>query len=152
MTYSQIPTREGRFAGAASRNANADPIVVRAPPEALPGDPRLVPVPDLRNRLVGWKASAATEKEIHEMGELWQLSATEAVNKLRKGEVSPLEMVEAAAARIAAVEPKINALPIRFIDEARSQARASAMRPTHIRAGSPACRSPSRTTTTSQDS
>ncbi len=58
------------------------------------------------------------------MGELWRLTAVEAVARLRKGEVSPLEMVDAAAGRIAAVEPKINALPIRFIDEAREQAKA----------------------------
>jgi len=58
------------------------------------------------------------------MSELWQLSATEAVDKLRAGQVSPLEMVEAAATRIAAVEPSINALPIRFLDEARAQAKA----------------------------
>jgi amidase len=58
------------------------------------------------------------------MDELWQLTATDAVTRLRKGEVSPLEMVDAAAQRIAAVEPKINALPIRFIDEARAQAKA----------------------------
>ena len=50
------------------------------------------------------------------MGELWQLSATRAVDLLRSAEVSPLEMVEAAAARIAAVEPHINALPIRFLE------------------------------------
>ncbi|HET6927302.1 MAG TPA: amidase family protein [Hyphomicrobiaceae bacterium] len=58
------------------------------------------------------------------MGELWQLSANEAVDKLRRAEVSPLEMVEAAATRITAVEPHINALPIRFFDEARAQAKA----------------------------
>lgn len=58
------------------------------------------------------------------MAELWQLTATEAVSRLRKGDVSPLEMVDAAAQRIAAVEPKVNALPIRFIDEARAQAKA----------------------------
>jgi amidase len=58
------------------------------------------------------------------MSELWQLSATEAVDKLRRAEVSPLEMVEAAAQRITAVEPHINALPNRFFDEARRQARA----------------------------
>jgi amidase len=33
-------------------------------------------------------------------------------------------MLDAAAARIEAVEPRINALPIRFLDEARAQARA----------------------------
>lgn len=55
---------------------------------------------------------------------LWKLSATEAVALLRKGEVSPLDMVDAAAARIEAVESRINALPIRFFDIARDQAKA----------------------------
>ena len=64
------------------------------------------------------------------MSELWQLSATEAVDELRAGHVSPLEMVEAAAARIGAVEPHINALPIRFLDEARVQAKAFRHQPT----------------------
>ena len=58
------------------------------------------------------------------MGKLWQLTATEAVARLRKDEVSPLDMIDAAAERIAAVEPKVNALPIRFIDDARTQAKA----------------------------
>ena len=57
------------------------------------------------------------------MSELWRLTATEAVDRLRRREVSPLEMVDAAAARIEAVEPRINALPIRFLDDARAQAR-----------------------------
>ena len=64
------------------------------------------------------------------MSELWQLSATEAVGKLRGADVSPMEMVEAAAARITAVEPHINALPVRFFDEARAQAKAFRPQPT----------------------
>ena len=48
----------------------------------------------------------------------------EAVDKLRRREVSPLEMLDSAAARIEAVEPKVNALPIRFLDVARAQAKA----------------------------
>ena len=44
--------------------------------------------------------------------DLFRLTATEAVAALRKGEVSSLELVEAAAARIAAVNPQVNALPI----------------------------------------
>jgi amidase len=58
------------------------------------------------------------------MTQLWELPATEAVGRLRRREVSPLEMVEAAAVRIAAVEPQLNALPIRFFDVARAEARA----------------------------
>ena len=58
------------------------------------------------------------------MDELWRLSAVETVGLLRRREVSPVEVFDAAAARIEAVEPKINALPIRFLDEARAQAKA----------------------------
>jgi len=54
------------------------------------------------------------------MSALWRLTASEAVALLCKGEVSPLEMVDVAAARIEAVEPKVNALRIRFIAAARS--------------------------------
>ena len=57
------------------------------------------------------------------MNDLWRLTATEAVAKLRKRELSPLDLVEAAASRIETAEPKINALPIRFLDEARDQAK-----------------------------
>ena len=58
------------------------------------------------------------------MAHLWQMSAVEAVDRLRAGEVSPLDLVDAAAERIQAVEPKVNALPIRFLDVAREQAKA----------------------------
>src|SRR6516164_6057249 len=57
------------------------------------------------------------------MNDLWRLTATEVVTKLRKRELSPLELVDAAASRIDAVEPKVNALPIRFLDEAREHAK-----------------------------
>src|SRR6516162_9426515 len=57
------------------------------------------------------------------MNDLWRLTATEVVTKLRKRELLPLELVDAAASRIDAVEPKVNALPIRFLDEARDQAK-----------------------------
>jgi amidase len=55
--------------------------------------------------------------------ELFRLTATEAVTRLRKREVSPLELIDAAAARIEAVDGKVNALPIRFIEIARAKAR-----------------------------
>ncbi len=55
--------------------------------------------------------------------ELTRLTATEAVALLRKGEVTPLEMIDAAAARIEAVEGQVNALPVRFLDIARKKAR-----------------------------
>jgi amidase len=54
---------------------------------------------------------------------LINLTATDAVALLRRGEVSPLELVEAAAARIAAVESEVNALPLLCLDRAREAAR-----------------------------
>jgi amidase len=54
---------------------------------------------------------------------LWTLSASEAVALLREQEVSPLELVDAAIARIEAVDPLVNALPLRRFEAAREAAR-----------------------------
>jgi amidase len=51
-------------------------------------------------------------------------SARQVVEALRQGEVTSLTLVEAAAKRIAAVEPKVNALPILCLERAREQAEA----------------------------
>lgn len=56
-------------------------------------------------------------------GELWRLTATEAVGYLKRGEISPLEMIDAAEARIAATDGAINALPTLCLDRARDHAR-----------------------------
>ncbi len=55
--------------------------------------------------------------------ELCRLSAVEAVAQLRRGEISPLDLVEASAARIEAVEPFLNALPTRCVERARDHAK-----------------------------
>jgi amidase len=55
--------------------------------------------------------------------EIWRMSAVEGVARLKKGDVSPLEMVEASARRIAEVEPAVNALPTLCLDRARDHAR-----------------------------
>jgi amidase len=55
--------------------------------------------------------------------ELINLSAQEAVSALRASEVKPSELIEAAAARIDAVEPALNALPILALDQARDAAK-----------------------------
>jgi amidase len=52
-----------------------------------------------------------------------RMSATEAVARLARREISPLDLIEAAAARIAAVEPAVNALPTLCLDRAREHAR-----------------------------
>ncbi len=56
--------------------------------------------------------------------ELCRLSARKAVALLRKGEVSPGELVEAALARIEVVEPDVNALPTVCGDRAIAAAGA----------------------------
>lgn len=57
------------------------------------------------------------------MDELIRMTAVEAVRRLRAGEISPLDLIEASAARIAAVEPAVNALPTLCLDRARDHAR-----------------------------
>ena len=56
--------------------------------------------------------------------ELHRLTAEQAVQALRSREVSPREMVHAAAARIEAVDGVLNALPTRCIERALQRARA----------------------------
>ena len=60
------------------------------------------------------------------MNEFVRMTATEAVAGLRSKTIKPTELVAAAAARIAAVEPKINALPILDLDRAMDQVVALA--------------------------
>ena len=55
--------------------------------------------------------------------ELWRLSASEAVALLQRGEVSPLELLDAAEARIAATDRHLNALPTLCFERARAHAR-----------------------------
>jgi len=61
--------------------------------------------------------------------DLVRLSATEVVEALTTGAVSPVELVDAAAARIEAVDGAVNALPTLCLDRARDQAAALAGRP-----------------------
>jgi amidase len=55
--------------------------------------------------------------------EFIRLTATEAVSRLRQRELSPLDLIDAAAARIAEVEPAVNALPTLCVDRAREHAK-----------------------------
>lgn len=57
-------------------------------------------------------------------GELWRLTACQAVDSLKSGKVSPLELIDAALARIAAVNPAVNAMVTLAEDRARGQAKA----------------------------
>jgi amidase len=56
--------------------------------------------------------------------DLIRLTATEAVARLRAGEITPLDLIDAAAARIAAVDGAVNALPTLCLDRARDHAKA----------------------------
>lgn len=69
--------------------------------------------------------------------ELWRLTAREAVERLRRKEISPLELIDAAEARIAEMEPQINALPILCFERARAHA-ARLLRKTAEEAAAPA--------------
>jgi amidase len=56
-------------------------------------------------------------------GDLIRLTATQAVGLLKSRQISPLDLIEAAARRIEDIDGKINALPLRFFDRARDAAK-----------------------------
>ena len=56
------------------------------------------------------------------MIELCRLTATEVVSLLRRGEIKPMELVEASIKRIQSVDGTVNALPIHCFDRARERA------------------------------
>ena len=56
------------------------------------------------------------------MNELWRMTACTVTDLLRRGKVSPVELIDAALARIAAVNPQVNALVTLGEERARAQA------------------------------
>jgi len=58
------------------------------------------------------------------MNELFELDATAQADLVKKGEVSPLELIETAIDRIEQINPKINAVIHKHFDRARAQANA----------------------------
>ncbi|WP_189085816.1 amidase, partial [Agromyces mediolanus] len=60
--------------------------------------------------------------------DLHHLTATEASERFRRRELSPVELLDAVLERTAAVEPTINAVTEQWIDEARAAALASEAR------------------------
>jgi amidase len=67
-----------------------------------------------------------------------RMSAVQAVRALRRGEVSPLELVDAVADRLAEAEPVVNALVTQCLDRARRQARRLISTAARSRAHDPA--------------
>ncbi len=63
------------------------------------------------------------------MPELIKASACAVVDKLRGGEVTPLDLLDLLEARIGAVDGAVNALPVLCFDRARAHARALMDRP-----------------------
>jgi amidase len=57
--------------------------------------------------------------------ELWRAGAGQLAEAIAKRQVSSLEVIEAHLARIAAVNAKVNAIPVLFADEARAAAKAA---------------------------
>ena len=55
------------------------------------------------------------------MIELTHLTATECVSLLKKGEISPRDLIDASVSRMDQVDGQVNALPIRCLDRALKQ-------------------------------
>jgi amidase len=62
---------------------------------------------------------------------LWKLTATETVALLKRREVSPRELIDVAAARIAATNPRINAIPTLCLERACDHAKQLENKPLH---------------------
>ena len=62
------------------------------------------------------------------MTELHYLTATDAIGLFRARALSPVELMEAVIARIEAVDGRVNALPVRFFDQALEAARLAEAR------------------------
>ncbi len=60
--------------------------------------------------------------------DIWELSATELIERFRRGEASPVEATEAALARIAALDGKVNAFCLVDGERAMADARYSEQR------------------------
>ena len=58
------------------------------------------------------------------MNDIIRRTAREVVDLLRRGEVSPLELVKTLEEHVAEADSEVNALPIRFFDQARARAEA----------------------------
>lgn len=63
------------------------------------------------------------------MNELCRLSATAAVALLKRREVSPLELIDAAVERIQITDPQLNALPTLCVERAREHAKRLMQKP-----------------------
>lgn len=57
------------------------------------------------------------------MTEFWRLSAVKAIDLLKKGEVTPLDLIDDALARIEKVNPKVNAMVTMCPERARDHAK-----------------------------
>jgi amidase len=68
-----------------------------------------------------------------QQNELIASSAVALVGRLRSGEVSPHDLLDALEKRIAAVDPKVNALPTLCFERARAHADALAKKPVEER-------------------
>jgi amidase len=65
---------------------------------------------------------SSDEKEIYLMEELVGFTARKAVNLLKRGEISPMDLIDAAALRISETDGAINAMPILCFERARKHA------------------------------
>ncbi len=61
--------------------------------------------------------------------ELYRLTARETITRLKAGEITPLDAIDAALARIEAVDGRVNALPTLVPERARDRARKLMERP-----------------------
>ena len=82
----------------------------------------------LQHSSIRYHKAETTETQVADRG-LVRETACAIVDKLRAGEVTPLDLLDVLEKRIAEVDDKVNALPILCFDRARKHARALMEKP-----------------------
>jgi amidase len=103
-------------------------------------DRRLVQLPHvspafehgLQHSSIRYHKAETTEMQVADQG-LVRETACAIVDKLKAGEVTPLDLLDVLEKRIAEVDGKVNALPILCFDRARKHARALMEKPANER-------------------
>jgi amidase len=67
------------------------------------------------------------------MAEAWKLTAAQAVEALRSGRLTPMDLLAAVSDRVSAVNPTVNALPTLCLARAEAQARQLSLKPPEAR-------------------
>ena len=83
----------------------------------------------LRRQRFPWPDEPSASSPV--MAQVWELDALGQADLVKRGEATALELVDAAIARVEALNPRINCLAAPMFEEARAKARPCPGVPSH---------------------